>query len=351
MDLNYKKRWIKEAILYERLSTNGKTNGKVKCKVCQRRCEIAIGKKGFCRTRLNIDGTLFSLIYGIISLITVDPIEEKPFCQFRPGTYCLSVGTFGCNFRCKGCQNVDFSWSDSVLDKLDRLEKEDRNVCKYVSPEELIEIAKEKGCKGIAYTYNEPTIWLEYTLDSAKLAKKNGLYTVYVTNTYITPEHLDAIGPYMDALRLDIKSMEDKFYQDLCAVPSVNKVLEGIVYARRKWDMHIETNTMIIPGYNDDYNMLRKLARWIRTNLGPDSPWHVARFFPYHQLSHLSLTPLETLEKIKRIGEEEGLTCVNIEKDKGCDCAKDTQPLSNEIEREESCCNIDLPKRKSSCCD
>jgi len=166
-------------------------NGYVQCQVCQRRCTIGPGKTGFCQTRKNIDGELYSLIYGRVSSIRASPIEIKPLFHYYPGTRWLSLGSLGCNFLCPGCQNWEISHAD--------VEKGIPNT-DYISPEKLVQIAIAESCKGISWTYNEPTLWLEYALDAAKIAKQQGLLTNYVTNGYITEEAMDLLGPYLNCL-------------------------------------------------------------------------------------------------------------------------------------------------------
>jgi pyruvate formate lyase activating enzyme len=181
-----------------------------------------------------------------------------------------------------------------------------------VLPEKEIELTKNYNCQGIAWTYNEPTIWLEYTLDSAKLAKENNLYTVYVTNGYATPEALDAIGPWLDAWRVDIKGFTDEFYRQLAKIPHWRGILDVARRAKEKWHMHVEVVTNIIPTMNDDKEQLRNLATWIRDNLGELTPWHVTRFHPLHEFTHLPATPLSTLEKAYQIGKKAGLKFVYL---------------------------------------
>jgi len=174
-------------------------------------------------------------------------------------------------------------------------------------PPAAIEAAKRYQCQGIAWTYNEPAVWLEYTLDSAKLAKENKLYTVYVTNGYSSPEALDSIGPYLDAFRVDIKGFSDKLYQDLAKVPHWRQILEVTSRAKNKWGMHVEIVTNIIPTMNDDDAQLEGIARWIHDELGELTPWHVTRFYPNYNLKHLPPTPVATIERAYEIGKKVGL--------------------------------------------
>jgi len=305
-----------EAMLYKKLP-----DSRVECHTCQWRCAIAPGKLGVCRMYQNHDGTLYSRNYAQASSVCVDPIEKKPLFHFFPGSSVFSVGGWGCNFHCQDCQNWQIScpqddepWQDS----------------KDLPPRTAIEMAKQNGCRGIAWTYNEPTVWLEYTLDSAKLAKENGLYTVYVTNGYITAEALDAIGPYLDAWALDIKGFTDKLYHDLAGIPHWRGILEVAKRAKEKWDIHTEVITNIIPTMNDDNDQLESIARWVRQEMGEMTPWHVTRFHPYYKLDNLPPTPISTLERAYEIGKNAGLKFVytgNVpghdgESTRCCSCGK-----------------------------
>lgn len=291
---------LKEALLAENLG-----GGKVGCNICQRRCRIAEGGAGYCRTKVNYRGTLYDTIYGVISSAAADPIEKKPVFHYKPGSVCFSVGTLGCNFRCVFCQNWEIAYADAV--------ESAAGSCRTgVTPERLVRMAKESASDGVAWTYNEPGIWLNYTLDCAKLCKESGLYTVYVTNGYATPEHLDLIGPHLDVYRVDIKSMDDHFYRELIKVPSVHGVLDVAELAMHKWHMHVECVTNVIPGWNDSEDNLNATARWIADRLGVKTPWHVTRFFPYGQLSHIPPTPPETLRRAVQIGKDAGLKFVYL---------------------------------------
>lgn len=290
---------LKKALLAEKLGDH-----KVRCNICQRRCQIPEGGVGYCRTKINYEGTLYCTIYGVISSAAADPIEKKPVFHYKPGSLCFSVGTLGCNFRCVFCQNWQIAYADAVESAV--------GMCEMgVTPSRLVALAKGNQCEGVAWTYNEPGIWLNYTLDCAKLCKEHGLYTVYVTNGYATPEHLDLISPYLDVYRVDIKSMEDRFYRELIKVPSVQGVLDMTVRAKAK-GLHIECVTNVIPGWNDSEDNLRKTACWISENLGVETPWHVTRFFPYGELSDVPPTPPETLSGAVKIGKEAGLRFVYL---------------------------------------
>ena len=290
---------LHKAILYEKLPDN-----RAKCNVCQRRCNIAEDKVGICMTRVNKGGDIYSTIYNVVSSMAVDPIEKKPLYHYLPGTKCFSLGSFGCNFRCVFCQNWEIAFADGTL--VPAVEGH------HVTPEQAVNLAMQYDCASIAWTYNEPAIWLEYTLDCAKLAKERGLHTVYVTNGYITPDGLDVMGPYLDVYRVDLKSFSDDFYRKLINVPHVQGVLDVTKMAKDKWNMHIETVTNVIPTWNDDPENLRSIARWIKENLGELTPWHITRFFPCAKLTDVPPTPLETLEMARKIGVEEGLKFVYV---------------------------------------
>ena len=282
-----------EALLYEKLP-----NSRVRCITCQWRCNIGPGKFGVCGMYQNKEAALYNLNYAIVSSVAADPIEKKPLFHFFPGSSCFSLGTLGCNFHCQHCQNWEISAADSSTL---------RRGCQEMQPQAAIDMAKRYQCQGIAWTYNEPAIWFEYTLDSAKLARENGLYTVYVTNGYSTPEALDTIGPYLDAWRVDIKGFSDHFYRELARVPHWREILAVAKRAKAKWNMHVEVVTNIIPTMNDDDEQLEGIANWIRDELGELTPWHVTRFYPHHHLMHLPPTPISTMEHACDIGRKAGL--------------------------------------------
>jgi len=292
------KSYIKEAILYQSL-----TQGKVQCNICQRRCQIPPGKRGYCGDRLNLDGKLFTLAYGQVATSRIAPIEIKPMFHFFPGSRAFSLGTLGCNFRCPGCQNWDIAH---------RWIQENSPLTEFIPPEEAVAIAKNSGCQGISWTYNEPTMWFEYTLDSAKLAKKNNLYTNYVTNGFISQEALDRIGPYLDSFRVDIKGFSQSFYRKIAHIIDFTPILNNTIRAKKKWKMHVEVVTNVIPGYNDSERQMKNLATWIAEHLGVEIPWHITRFIPHLKLSHLPATPVATLERVIEIGKSRGLKFVYI---------------------------------------
>ncbi|HLC22987.1 MAG TPA: AmmeMemoRadiSam system radical SAM enzyme [Dehalococcoidia bacterium] len=290
---------LKEVTLYDRLP-----DSRVRCQICLWRCVINPGKLGVCRMRRNDGGTLYALNYSSVSSVAIDPIEKKPLFHFFPGTRVFSLGTWGCNFHCLHCQN----WEISCVEQPGG----EGRASQKMSPQDAITLAKQNQCAGIAWTYNEPTIWFEYTLDSARLARQAGLYTVYVTNGYMTPEALDVIGPYLDAWRVDIKGFSDGLYRTLAKIPRWRGILEVAQRAREKWGMHVEVVTNVIPTLNDDDGQLTGIANWIRGSLGELTPWHVTRFYPQYKLSDKPATPVATLERALQIGKKAGLRFIYV---------------------------------------
>ena len=287
---------MREALLYEKLPESN-----VRCHTCQWHCRIGPDRHGVCGMYQNKKGTLYNLNYAKVSSMAADPVEKKPLFHFFPGSSVFSMGTLGCNFHCQHCQNWEISTADG-----DALGSR----CREMSPQAAIEAAKIQQCQGIAWTYNEPAVRFEYTLDSAKLARANGLYTVYVTNGYSTPEALDMIGPYLDAWRVDIKGFSDTLYRDLARVPRWRNILEVANQAKTKWGMHVEVVTNIIPTMNDDDRQLEGIAHWIHDELGELTPWHVTRFHPHYNLRNLPSTPISTIEHAYDIGRQAGLKFV-----------------------------------------
>jgi pyruvate formate lyase activating enzyme len=299
-------------------------NGTTRCHLCLWRCKIGHGQRGFCQAHVNRHGTLYNLSYGILSAMDVGPIEDKPVRHFRPGSQVLSVGSYGCNFRCGGCHNLDISWGVTALDELAR----GQSTAAYVTPEQLVEAGIRHGAQGIAFTYSEPAVWLEYVLAVSQLARARGLYTVYVTNSFVTGEALELMAPWVDVLCSDIKSLDDEFYHAICQRATAEDVLRSIERAHRL-GIHVETRSNIIPTRNDQPQMLRRIAEWIRDHLGADSPWHITRFFPAYKLNHLPQTPADIMWRAHDVARAAGLRNVYVYDDKGCDCASDNQPVSD----------------------
>ncbi len=287
-----------EAILWEPLALNG-----VRCRACPRGCVISEGKAGFCGARVNRKGALVSLVYGRVASAAWAEVERKPLFHFYPGEVMLSVGTLGCNFKCPGCQNWALAHADPGA-ALDQTE--------MVPPQELVARASKRNCIGISWTYNEPTVWIEYVLDGARLAREAGLLTNVVTNGGMSEEALDAIGPWVDAYRVDIKGFSEETYRRAANFPHPAAVRRAAARAKRKWRMHVECVTNVIPGHNDQESELRQIAAWIREALGAETPWHLTRFAPALRLCHVEPTPVARLESARQMATEMGLEFVYL---------------------------------------
>jgi pyruvate formate lyase activating enzyme len=287
---------MKESYLYEKL-----TDKRVRCNTCSQRCLILPGKRGICGTRENINGKLYSLVYGKAIAEHVDPIEKKPLFHFLPGSFSLSIATVGCCFRCSWCQNYEISQApkpDKPIEGFD------------LPPEKIVKDAKAQGCQSISYTYTEPSIFLEYALDTMKLAKKEGLLNNWVSDGYMTHESLDLIAPYLDAINVDLKAFKEETYQKYIG-GRLQPVLDNLkeIYARK---IHLEITTLVIPGVNDSEKELTQIAQFIKDELGPEIPWHISRFFPAYKMLDVPPTPIETLEKAYEIGKKVGLKFVYL---------------------------------------
>ena len=280
----------------------------MECEVCAHRCRVREGRTGICGIRQNRSGRLELLAYGRAVALNVDPIEKKPLFHFLPGSRALSFGTLGCNFRCANCQNYDIS---QMYDSKGQPEKySELDWGRPLNPEDVITAAVANKCASIAYTYNEPTTWLEYALDTMKLARKNGLRNVWVSNGFMTRETIELIAPYLDAINIDIKSYDEKFYRDNCGA-RLAPVLEScrVFMDKKIW---LEITTLIIPNLSDSAKMLRGLAGFIREELGAEVPWHVSAFSGQisWRLGSLPDTPVEKVRQAYTIGKGAGLNNV-----------------------------------------
>jgi len=277
-------------------------DGSARCLICERRCVIARGQCGFCGTRRNDGGTIKTIVNGAVSTLAVAPAEAKPIFHFLPGSAWLSLGTLGCNFKCPGCQNSEISCVNPC--------KEGLGSARYMEPGEVVDEALARECKGISWTYNEPTMWLEYTVETSELARKNHLYTSYVTNGYMTHEALDLIGPHLDVFRFDLKGFSRESYSRIAGIEDYEVVLENAMRVKSRYKTHVEVVTNVIPGINDADIELGRLATWIATRLGKRTPWHVTRFAPHGEFSDIPETPVETLDRARKIGIDVGLLYV-----------------------------------------
>lgn len=294
----------KEAMFWKVLSKEEKT---VQCQLCPHFCVLKPNEIGNCKVRKNLDGKLISLVYSRPCSLALDPIEKKPLYHFLPGQMALSIATPGCNLHCKHCQNWEISQQSP--DKVRSLE---------VKPEELIKEAKKHKTKVISYTYTEPTIFYEYMLDTCKLAKEKKIKNTTVTNGFINKEPLIELCKYIDGSNIDVKSMDDEFYQRVCG-GRVEPVLEAIKMMKEK-GVWIEITNLLIPGLNDSTEQIEKLVDWVKKNLGKDVPLHFTAFYPTYELLNLPGTSLGTLRKARKIALGKGLHYVytgNLPDDEG----------------------------------
>ena len=303
---------MKEALYYRKLK-----NQIVNCNICKTNCVIKPNNLGNCGARKNIDGKLYSLVYSKPVSVSIDPIEKKPLYHFLPGSYALSIGTLGCNLHCLHCQNYDISQS-----------KADQFNSKEITPKEIVETAIKNNCKSISYTYNEPTIFYEYVLETAKLARKKGIKNTMVTNGYINKEPLKELYPLIDAVNIDLKSLDEDFYKKVCSVrlkpileaikeikllnPKDSKGLGNSKNFQSKVGTWIELTNLIIPGYNDSKQQIEKLVKWVKENVGTRTPLHFSAFYPTYKMLDAERTPPQTLLKAKEIAKKHGLKYIYL---------------------------------------
>jgi pyruvate formate lyase activating enzyme len=271
-------------------------DGAVRCLACAHRCLVRPGRVGICGVRENRDGSLVSLVFGAAVAAHAEPIEKKPLFHVYPGSTAFSIATAGCNFHCLHCQN----WAISQVRRQGPAVPSAR-----LSPAEVVAAARAAGARSIAYTYTEPTVFLEYVLATARLARDAGLANVLVTNGYQTPEALDLLTPLVGAANVDLKSFDDRFYRRVCGA-RLAPILASLTGLRER-GVWVEVTTLLIPGLNDEEAGLAALARWLVASLGPETPWHVSRFSPAYRLRDLSPTPAATIERAVAIGRAAGL--------------------------------------------
>lgn len=283
-----------ECKYYQRLE-----DGTVQCQLCPHHCHIADGKTGICRSRRNQHGFLVSEVYSKPCALAIDPVEKKPLYHFHPGTTCLSIACTGCNFRCLNCQNHDISQvSPSDIDHYD------------LTPEAVVALSLKHGCPSIAYTYTEPLTYIEYIMDTARLAHEKGLWNILVTAGYVCKEPLADLLPLIDAANIDLKSFSDDIYKRVSG-GHLSTVLDTIL-AMKDANVWIELTNLIIPGINDDMEMIRQMCRWISDNNLVEAPLHFSRFFPRYKMSDIPPTPIHTLKQAQQVAYEEGLKHVYL---------------------------------------
>ncbi|MDF2890201.1 MAG: Radical domain protein [Clostridia bacterium] len=272
---------IKEAMYYRKLE-----NQVVQCELCPHGCRVKEGSKGICRVRKNIEGKLYAENYGRVSAIAMDPMEKKPLYHYYPGKYVLSIGTIGCNFTCSFCQNYHIAHQDAET--------------RFVEPRYLLNLCRsEEECIGLAYTYNEPNVWFEYILETSAMIKQEGLKNIIVSNGYISQEPLLELLQYTDAMNIDVKAFNEKYYKEICG-GTLQDVQKTVETAADK--VHIEITTLIVPGYNDSLEEIKGLAHWL-SGINPSIPLHLTRYYPQYKMSAPS-TPLETIKRLKEAASE-----------------------------------------------
>jgi pyruvate formate lyase activating enzyme len=286
---------MKEAMLYNKIKDNY-----VQCDLCQHRCRIAEGKFGICGVRQNTGGILYSLVYGKAIATQTDPVEKKPMFHFQPGSKSFSIATVGCNFQCVFCQNSNIA---RMPGDQGRIAGED------FSPEEVVKAAIKNGCKNIAYTYTEPTVYFEYAYDTARIAHENGLKNIFVSNGYMTPEAIEKITPFLDGINVDLKAFDDNIYKKYMG-GHLDRMLESIkaLYNAGIW---MEITTLIVPTLNDTIEQIAGIAKFIK-NLSPDIPWHISRYHPSYKFTKAGPTPTAILHLAEKTGREKGLHYIYI---------------------------------------
>lgn len=282
---------MKEALLYTRQAEN-----RVTCRLCAHHCTIAEGSTGLCGVRQNRQGTLYSLVYDRVISTHADPIEKKPIYHVLPGTASFSLATVGCNLRCRHCQNADISQYPR--------EHPGPLPGNAIAPDALVEAAVRSGCRSIAYTYTEPTIYFELAFDTARLAHERGLKNIFVTNGYMTREALDMVQPYLDAANVDLKGFDDAGYRDVCGA-RLEPVKESI-QAMKTLGIWVEVTTLIIPEFNDSDRELTSIAEWL-ADVDPAIPWHVSAFYPRYQMMDRAPTNPATVFRAVELGKQAGL--------------------------------------------
>ena len=269
---------------------------KIICTLCRHYCQLKENQVGICGVNKNSGGKLENLVYGKVSAINIDPIEKKPLYHFLPGSSALSIGTVGCNFKCPFCQNWQISQS------------KDLNGSYVVTPKQIVHLALENGCKTIAYTYNEPTIFYPFAKDVALLAKEKGLKNIFVSNGFESPEVIDDMVGVIDAFNIDIKGFNSDYYKKVLK-GGLDGILDTLKRLKER-NFWVECTTLIVPGDNDSTEELTKIANFIAKELGVNTPWHISAFHPDYKVQDKNATSIETMQKAYNIGKKEGLNYI-----------------------------------------
>jgi len=272
--------------------------GKVRCQLCPHHCLIAPGSVGICGVRRNDDGHLAALTYGVVSSLHVDPMEKKPFYHMRPGEGVLSFGSLGCNLGCMHCQNYSISQARPGKDRSDAMR-----------PEEVPAMVRRSGCRGVAWTYNEPTMWHEFASDASRLCKKDGLFSVFVSNGYIEEQPLRDLKGLVDGINIDVKGFNEDFYHKICKA-KLAPVLRAVEVAH-EIGMHVELTYLIIPGHNDRKEEIEAFCRWV-SGVDKEMPVHFSRFHPDYKMMDVPVTPTATMEMAHLAAKEAGLSFVYL---------------------------------------
>lgn len=276
-------------------------SGKVLCQACSHSCKLDEGEYGICGIRKVEEGELKLLVYGLAAAVNIDPVEKKPMFHFLPESTAFSFGTVGCNFSCTFCQNFDISQYPK--------EHDHKIIGQELPPERIVELALKNGCRSIAYTYNEPIVFFEYTYDTAKLAHEKGLKNIYVTSGFETHKSIDLLAPYIDGMNIDIKGFTEGFYKEICGA-RLKPVLECVKYAHEK-GIWIEITTLLIPGKNDSDEEIRNITKFI-AEVDTRIPWHISAFYPMYKMLDIPPTPDSTLLRAYDIGKEAGLKYIYV---------------------------------------
>jgi pyruvate formate lyase activating enzyme len=286
---------LKRAVLWN------KEDQKIRCGLCNWRCLIADGGLGHCRVRKSVNGTLYSLNYDKVCAAGADPVEKKPLFHFHPGSKAFSIAAPGCNFQCSFCQN----WQISQMPQDGLIDGES------YTPPQIVQAALQTRCGSIAYTYTEPTVFMELCEETARLARQHGLANIFVSNGFMTPEAVDFCKDWLDAINIDLKAFTEEFYRDLCKA-RLQPVLETIRYIGRHTAIWMELTTLLIPGRNDSDRELGCIADFIASEVSVDVPWHVSRFYPQYRMTGVAPTDSASLERAYAIGKQAGLRYVYI---------------------------------------
>ncbi|PTL33762.1 AmmeMemoRadiSam system radical SAM enzyme [Prevotella sp. oral taxon 376] len=285
---------MKECLYYHKYG-----DGRLRCTLCPHGCLLAEGERGRCGSRRNLEGTLVSEVYAHPCAVAVDPVEKKPLAEFHPGTKCLSLACTGCNLQCLNCQNHDISQAHPG-----------KTDCYELTPEQAVDLALKHHTPGIAYTYTEPLTWYEYTYDTATLAHEKGLWNILVSAGFINPDPLDKLIPYIDAANIDLKAFSDDIYRKVCGA-RLQPVLDTLLSLHGA-GVHLEITNLLIPGVNDDMELVRGMCRWLVENKLGDCPLHFSRFFPQYKMRNTLPTPGKTLFDARDIARGESIRKVYL---------------------------------------